>query len=123
MAALVLVGAVQGRWQQVGLTSTGNPVFIEARTVKTAKDGIITATVRVVYAKPVAIPGKGDVTASKAIAMFNCSAASFAVKESWIYHDEKANRIYTHKVNQIPGYGPTLAGSFGDVAFKHFCKK
>lgn len=123
VAALVLVGAVQGRWQQVGLTSTGNPVYIEARTVKTAKDGIITATVRVVYAKPVAIPGKGDVTASKAIAMFNCVAGSFAVKESWIFHDEKTNKVYTHKVNKIPGYGPTLAGSFGDVAFKHFCKK
>jgi hypothetical protein len=123
LVGLLAVVLVQGRWQQVGLTSTGNPVFVDSKTVKTGKDGIISATVRVVYAKPVAIPGKGDVNGSKALAMFNCAANSFAVKESWIYHDEKTNKIYTHKVNQIPGYGPTLAGSFGDVAFKHFCKK
>ena len=123
LVGLLAVVLVQGRWQQVGLTSTGNPVFVDARTVKTAKDGIISATVRVVYAKPVTVPGKGEVNASKALAMFNCTANSFAVKESWIFHDEKTNKIYTHKVNKIPGYGPTLAGSFGDVAFKHFCKK
>lgn len=120
---LAAVMMVQGRWQQVGLTSTGNPVFIDSKTVKTGKDGIISATVRVTYAKPVKIPGKPDLTASKASAMFNCSANSFAVKESWIFHDEKTNATYQHKVNKIPGYGPTLAGSFGDVAFKHFCRK
>lgn len=123
LTLLTAVVLMQGRWQQVGLTSTGNPVFVDSRTVKTAKDGIISATVRVTYTKPVAIPGKGDVTGSKAAAMFNCTANSFAVKESWIFHDEKTNKIYQHKVNKIPGYGPTLAGSFGDVAFKHFCKK
>ena len=123
LVALLAVVMVQGRWQQVGLTGTGNPVFIDAKSVKTAKDGIISATVRVTYAKPVAVPGKPELTASKAAAMFNCSANSFAVKESWIFHDEKTNKVYQHKVNKIPGYGPTLAGSFGDVAFKHVCKK
>lgn len=113
-----------GAWQEIGKTGTGNPVFVNARGVRTAKDGIISASVRVVYAKPVAIPGQKDsLTSSKANAMFNCSAGTFAVKESWVYFSEKANKIYQHKVNQIPGYGPTIAGSFGDVALKHFCKK
>ena len=118
---LLLAVATQGRWQEIGTTGTGNPVYVDARTVKTAKDGIISATVRVVYAKPVAVPGKGELTSSKAVAMFNCAASSFAVKESWVYHDEKAGKVYQHKVNAIPGYGPTIAGSYGDVAFKHFC--
>lgn len=120
---LALLAAVQGRWQQVGLTGTGNPVYVDTRSVKHGKDGIVRATVRVVYAKPVAVPGQGELSASKATAMFNCTASSFAVKESWVYFDEKSNKVYQHKVNQIPGYGPTIAGSFGDVALKHFCAK
>jgi hypothetical protein len=118
---LALVILPQAPWQQVGVTGTGNPVYVNTRTVKKAKDGIVSATVRVVYAKPVAIPGKGDLTSSRAAAMFNCAANSFAVKESWMFFDEKANKVYQHKVNQIPGYGPTIAGSYGDVAFRHFC--
>ena len=82
LAGLLAAVLLQGRWQQVGLTSTGNPVFVDSKTVKRAKDGIISATVRVVYAKPVAIPGKGEVNGSKAVAMFNCTANSLA--ESWV---------------------------------------
>lgn len=118
---LLVLATLQGRWQQVGVTGTGNPVYVDSRSVRTARDGIISATVRVVYAKPVKVPGKPDLTSSRANAMFNCAAGTFAVKESWTFHDERANRVYTHKVNQIPGYGPTIGGSFGDVAFKHFC--
>jgi hypothetical protein len=120
---LLALAALQGRWQQVGVTGTGNPVFIDTRSVRTGKDGIISATVRVVYAKPVKVPNNPDLTSSRAHAMFNCAANSFAVKESWTFHDEQKNRVYTHKVNKIPGYGPTIGGSFGDVAFKHFCAK
>ncbi len=121
---LVSLALQAGAWQEIGKTGTGNPVYVNARGVKTGKDGIISASVRVVYAKKVAIPGQKDsLTASKANAMFNCSAKTFAVKESWVYFNEKSGKVYQHKVNQIPGYGPTIAGSFGDVALKHFCPK
>lgn len=121
LALAVLVS--QPRWQEVGKTGTGNPVFVDARTLQKGKDGIVTATVRVTYVKPVAVPGeKRPLTASRAVAMFNCSTRTFAVKESWVLFDEKAMAAYQHKVNKIPGYGPTLAGSFGDVALKHVCR-
>lgn len=124
LLSLALPAAFQaGTWQEIGKTGTGNPVYVNARGVRTDKDGIISATVRVVYAKKVGVPGQKDsLTASRASAMFNCTAKSFAVKESWIYFNEKTGRTYQHKVNKVPGYGPTIAGSFGDVAFRHFCK-
>jgi hypothetical protein len=128
VAHLLLFGAVakapaeQPRWQEIGTTGTGNSVYVDRRSVRTAKDGIITATVRALYAKPVTIPGqKRSLTATRAIAMFNCASKTFAVKESWLLFDEKTNAAYQHKVNKIPGYGPTIAGSYGDVALKHFC--
>ena len=114
---------LQGGWTEVGKTGTGNPVYVNSVAGRKGKDGIISATVRVVYAKKVAIPGQKDsLTASKATAMFNCTAKTFAVKESWIYFNERTGKTYQHKVNQVPGYGPTIAGSFGDVALKHYCK-
>ncbi len=118
---VAMLAALQGGWTEVGKTGTGNPVFV--RAAKPGKDGIVSATVRVVYAKKVGIPGQKDsLTASKANAMFNCTAKTFAVQESWVYFNERTNTVYQHKVNQVPGYGPTIAGSFGDVALKHFCK-
>ena len=120
---LALAALFQGAWQEVGRTGTGNPVYVHARTVKTSKDGIISAMVRVVYAKPAKVPGNKELSSSKAAAMFNCASNTFAVKESWIYLNEKTNTIYQHKVNKIPGYGVTIGGSFGDVALKHFCSK
>lgn len=121
---LVIPGSAveQPRWQQIGTTGTGNAVYVDRRTVRTAKDGIITATVRAVYAKPVVVPRQDKpLTATRAVAMFNCTTRTFAVKESWLLFDEKTNAAYQHKVNKIPGYGPTISGSYGDVALKHFC--
>lgn len=120
---LVVAAALQGGWTEIGKTGTGNPVFVNSLAGRKGKDGIISATVRVVYTKKVAVPGQKDsLSASKATAMFNCTAKTFAVKESWVYFNEKSGKTYQHKVNQIPGYGPTIAGSFGDVALKHYCK-
>jgi hypothetical protein len=121
LALVILPQAAQ--WKEIGTTGTGNPVYADSRTIRTGKDGIISATVRVVYTKPVTIPGKGELTSSRASAMFNCAANSFAVKRNTLFFDEKSNRIYQDKVNQIPGYGPTIAGSFADVALKYFCGK
>ncbi len=124
LALAVLVILPQApRWKEIGKTGTGNTVYTDTRTIRTGKDGIISATVRVVYAKAVNLPGKGELTASRASAMFNCTASTIAVKRSTLFFDEKSNRVYQDKVNKIPGYGPTIGGSYGDVALKYFCRK
>jgi hypothetical protein len=109
----------QPRWTQIGTTSQGNPVFIDRRSVKTA-DGIITATIRVTFNKPVSTP-KGPLTASRAVAMFDCAKRTMAAKESIMYHDEKAGRIFEKRTIGKPGFGTTIKGSFGDVALEHLC--
>lgn len=123
LALALLILPQAARWKEIGTTGTGNPVYADSRSIRTAPDGIISATVRVVYAKPVTIPGKGELTSSRASAMFNCAANTFAVKRNTLFFDEKSNRIYQDKVNKIPGYGPTIGGSFADVALKYFCSK
>ena len=122
LAVLVILPQAS-RWQEIGKTGTGNTVYADTRSIRTGKDGIISATVRVVYAKAVNVPGKGELTASRASAMFNCTANTIAVKRSTLFFDEKANRVYQEKVNKIPGYGPTIGGSYGDVALRYFCAK
>jgi hypothetical protein len=122
VAALALLSPQKGRWTEIGTTGSGNPVFVDSRTVRKAADGIITATVRVVYGKPVKV-GDVQLTSSRAVAMFNCTTSRFAVRENTLFIDEKSNKVYQKKVNKIPGYGPTLEGNFADVAMKHFCAK
>ncbi len=90
--------------------------------MKTGSEGIINATIRVAYGKPVKTP-KGDLTASRAIAMFDCAKMTFATKENATYIDEKRNIVFQGTVNKIPGFGPAIAGNFADVALRHFCKK
>lgn len=114
--------AAQGKWQEIGKTRTGNPVFVDPRSVKTGKDGIISATIRVAYTEPVKTP-KGPVVASRANAMFDCKANTFATKENAMYLDEKKNEVFQRTVNGKPGFGPAIAGNFADVALKHFCTK
>ena len=112
----------QGRWVEIGKTRSGNPVFVDQKSVKTAKDGIVSATIRVAYLAPVKTP-KGNVTASRALAMFDCKASTFATKENAMYIEEKTNNIFQRTVNAKPGFGPAIGGNFADVALKHFCKK
>lgn len=121
-AHAAVVATVQPRWQEIGKTRTGNPVFIDQRTVKKGKDGIINATIRVTYTKPVKSP-KGDLTASRAVAMFDCAKMTFATKENATYIDEKTNAVFQRTVNKQPGFGPAIAGNFADVALQHLCKK
>jgi len=112
----------QARWQEIGKTRTGNPVYVDGRSVKKGTDGIINATIRVVYAKPVKTP-KGELTASRAVAMFDCAKMTFATRENATYIDEKTNRVFQRTVNKQPGFGPAIAGNFADVALQHFCRK
>ena len=113
-------GAQGGRWKEIGATSVGNPVFLDTRSVKTAPDGIITAAIRVTFAKPVSTP-KGPLTASRAVAMFDCAKRTMAAKESVLYHDEKAGTVFEKRTIGKPGFGTTIKGSFGDIALEHLC--
>jgi len=109
----------QSRWREIGTTSSGNPVFIDARSVK--RDGkIVTATVRVKFLKPVATP-KGAITSSRTVAMFDCATRRVAVKENTYFHDEAKGRVYQKSINPAPGYGSPIKGALPDVALTHFC--
>jgi hypothetical protein len=90
--------------------------------VKTGKDGVITATFRVPYAKPFDHP-RGKVTVTRAVAMFKCDVRTVAVKESTMYLDEKAGKIAEKSVPKIPGFGPTFSSTFSGVAMDYLCPK
>ncbi len=116
------LAAVQnGRWKDIGTTSTGNPVQIDPKSVKT-KDGIVTASFRIPYVTPVDYP-QGKVTVVRAVGMFKCEARTVAVKESTSYIDEKAGTIATHSVPKIPGFGPSFSSTFSGVALDYLCPK
>lgn len=105
--------------QEIGTTSVGNPVLLEKGSVSRA-NGIVTATVRVRFVKPVKTP-QGEWKSSRTIAMFDCAKQVVAVKENWYYFDEAGRRQASHKVVGIPGYGPAIKGSLPDVAMAHLC--
>lgn len=113
--------AAQGnsRWRDIGKTSTGNPVYIDTRSVKDSA-GMKLAEVRTVYAAPVATPD-GPITGSRARALFDCAEKKVAVLESVIYHDERANRVYRRSAPRIPGFAPALTSTFAHVALQHLC--
>ncbi len=104
---------------EIGKTSTGDPVFLETKSVKRA-NGIVTAAVRARFAKPTKA-SMGDLYASRTIAMFDCAKQLVAIKENWYYLDQAGKKIGNHKVVGIPGYGPAFKGSVPDVALRHLC--
>ena len=114
--------STQGRWQEIGTTRSGNPVFVERKSVHRNREGLVVATIRVVFTTPVKSP-QGNLTASRATATFDCAHNSFAALENTTYFDEKQNRVFAHNVNKQPGFGPAIAGTFADVALEHFCAK
>ena len=108
------------RWRQIGTTVTGNPVYLDPKSVTTT-NGIVTATIRTTYTKAVATP-KGPITASRAIAMFDCAKKQVAVKESIIWHDERKGIIYEKRAPTQPGFGPAFTSNFSGVALAHLCQ-
>jgi hypothetical protein len=112
--------AASSRWQEIGKTVVGNPVFVDRRSVAT-RAGVTAATLRVTFVKPVRSP-KGEVTSSRTDVLVNCATRQIAVKENWYYHDEKANRVYDHKVVGQPGYSKAFEGSMQAVAVGHLCR-
>ena len=121
LASPALPNVAQAKWQEIGTTSVGNPVYVDPRSVKKGADGIVTATVRVTFVKPVTTP-KGPITASRTVAMFDCGKKVVAVKENTYYHDEKSNTVYQHTAAKTPGYGPAIKGTLPDVAMAYLCK-
>jgi hypothetical protein len=109
------------RWREIGKTSVGNPVFIDTRSVKKGADGIITATVRAEFVKPVATP-KGPLTSSRTVVMFDCAKKTTAVKENIYFHDEKTNKVFQRSAAGQPGFGPAIRGTLPDIAMAHLCK-
>jgi hypothetical protein len=120
LASLLLAVPVHAQaLKEIGKTSTGDPVYLETKSVTTDK-GIITASIRAKFAKPTKAPA-GDLYASKTIAMFDCAKQSVAVKENTYYLDQAGTKAGPHKVVGIPGYGPAFKGSVPDVAMGYLC--
>ena len=109
------------RWKEIGKTTVGNPVFIDERSVKKGADGIITATVRAEFVKPVET-AKGPIRSSRTIVMFDCANKTTAVKENIYFHDEKKNTVYNRSAPGKPGFATTIKGSLPDVALAYVCK-
>jgi hypothetical protein len=116
-----LPNVVQAKWQEIGKTSVGNPVYVDPKSVKKGADGVVTATLRVAFVKPASTP-KGPITASRTVAMFDCGKKVVAVKENTYYHDEKSNSVYQHTAPKTPGYGAVIKGTLPDVAMAYLCK-
>ena len=112
--------SASGRWRQIGTTVTGNPVYLDPKSVTTT-NGIVTATIRTTYTKAVATP-KGPITASRAIAMFDCAKKQVAVKESIIWHDERKGTIYEKRAPTQPGFGPAFTSNITSVAHAQLCQ-
>ncbi|MGZ8376505.1 MAG: surface-adhesin E family protein [Gemmatirosa sp.] len=112
--------SAQPRWQEIGKTVVGNPVYLDRRTMST-KGGITTATLRVAFVKPVRTQ-RGELTSSRTIVRVDCAKRELAVQENWYYHDEKANRVYEHKRIAQPGFGKAFEGSMQGVAVAHLCR-
>ena len=119
LAVAASLGAQGTRWKQIGTTTTGNPVFVDPRSVST-KDGIITAKVRVTFAEPVKMPS-GLVTATRTTAMFDCPNKKVAVKESVFFADESKGIIAERRAPKQPGFGPVFRSNFSGVALDYLC--
>jgi hypothetical protein len=124
LAALSVAPAVlhaQGSWKAIGTTAAGNKVFVDTRSVK--KTGaLVAANVRVVFTVPVK-GAKGTFASYRTSATFDCAKKSLAAKENVYYADAKGTRVIDRSVNKLPGFGPALRGSLGDVALTHLCAR
>lgn len=114
--------AAQGRWKEIGKTSTGNTVMLDPKSVTKDKDGIITATLQMPYAKPYETP-QGKVLLSRAKAKFDCAKRQIAVLESTTYGDLGGTKAMSHSKPKIPGFGTVFTSNYSGVALEHLCKK
>jgi hypothetical protein len=124
LTLLSLLPAVSGaqsraKWKEIGKTSSGNSVYVDPRSVKKNK-ALVSANVRVVFGTPVKAP-KGTWASSRTTATFDCAKNKLAAKENVFYADAAGTKVTERTVNKMPGFGPALGGSLGDVALKYLC--
>ena len=110
----------QKKWTPIGATSSGNQVFVDAKSVKRT-GSLVAATVRVVFTQPVKTPS-GTWMSSRTTATFDCAAKKLAAKENVYYGDAKETKVVERNVKKMPGYGPALGGSMGALALDYVCK-
>ena len=113
--------SAQGKWKEIGATSSGNAVYVDTRSVKRTGD-LVAANVRVVFKEPVK-GAKGTFASYRTSATFNCTKKSLAAKENVYYADAKSTRVIDRTVNKMPGFGPALGGSLGAVALNYLCTR
>lgn len=109
----------QAPWKAIGTTSAGNAVFVDTRTVKRTGH-LVAANVRVVFTEPVK-GAKGTFASYRTSATFDCTRKTLAAKENVYYADAKGRKVIDRSVNKLPGFGPALGGSLGDVALRYLC--
>ncbi len=119
--ALAAPRAAHAQWTAIGKTSIGNPVYVLAKSVSKAKDGIITATVRATFVKPVK-SARGELKASKTIVMIDCVKHTIAVKENTYYFDEPMTKVYEKTAPKIPGFSSPIKGTLPEIAMGYLCK-
>ena len=107
-------------WKQIGITSSGNAVFVAPKSVKRTGTRV-SAMVRVVFTTPVKA-AKGMWASSRTTATFDCAKKSLAAKENVFYADARGTRVTERTVNKQPGFGPALGGSLGAVALEYLCR-
>ncbi len=121
-ATLFPLRAACAQWTEIGKTMIGNPVYVLTKSVSKAKDGIVTATVRATFVKPVKSP-RGELKGSKTVVMVDCAKKTIAVKENTYYFDEKLSKVYEKTAPKIPGFSSPIKGSLPDIAMGHLCTK
>ncbi len=105
--------------REIGLTAAGNPVLVESRTLH--RDGsIVTATVRVKFAKAVKAPG-GDWWSSRTRLALDCTARNVKIFENWYFGDTTFQKIVSHTVSGQPAFGTVMGGSMTSVAYDSLC--
>jgi hypothetical protein len=110
----------QKRWTPIGTTSSGNPVFVDPKSVKRA-GSLVNAVVRVQFVTPVRT-SKGEWMSARTTATFDCAKKALAARENVYYGDKAESKVVEQKVNKMPGYGPALGGSLGAIALDYLCK-
>lgn len=122
LSVIPAVAPAQGsvRWKEIGVTASGNPVYVSPRSVK-REGSLVHADVRVVFRTPVKA-AKGVWASSRTTATFDCARKSLAARENVFYSDAAGTKVTERTVNKLPGYGPALGGSLGAVALAYLCR-
>ena len=125
-AALALALATTGGvahatdWKPAGRTFGGNEVYVDAAAMRRAGD-VRTTWVRVVYARPVDVPG-GEARSFEALAHFDCRAGSSAGIAVILYADEAGSRVLLHTQEESVRFNRDPEGSFGALASETICR-